>query len=110
MNHEDTAAELHATLQQRNGSIGDRNHADMAGADLPIVEKEKGGLTAGDAEQQPTPDDQEPSEVEKQTLRHIGDKFPKSAYLVAVVELCERFTYYGCQGSCSTVLARVHIC
>ncbi|KJX99269.1 MFS peptide transporter Ptr2 like protein [Zymoseptoria brevis] len=98
MNHEDTAAELHATLQQRNGSIGDRNHADMAGADLPIVEKEKGGLTAVDAEQQPTPDDQEPSEVEKQTLRHIGDKFPKSAYLVAVVELCERFTYYGCQG------------
>ncbi|KAG5356126.1 Peptide transporter PTR2 [Yarrowia sp. B02] len=29
---------------------------------------------------------------------HIADKIPYSAYLVAVVELCERFTYYGLSG------------
>ncbi|KAG5367648.1 Peptide transporter PTR2 [Yarrowia sp. C11] len=29
---------------------------------------------------------------------HISDKIPYSAYLVAVVELCERFTYYGLSG------------
>ena len=32
------------------------------------------------------------------TLRHIGDKIPYSAWLVAVVELAERFTYYGLTG------------
>lgn len=36
-----------------------------------------------------------PTEEEKQTLRRIGDSVPKAAFLVAVVELCERFTYYG---------------
>jgi POT family proton-dependent oligopeptide transporter len=39
-----------------------------------------------------------PSEEERRTLRHIGDPLPKSAFLVALVELCERFTYYGAQG------------
>ncbi|KAF2801839.1 PTR2-domain-containing protein [Mytilinidion resinicola] len=39
-----------------------------------------------------------PSEEEKRTLRHIGDPLPKAAFLVAIVELCERFTYYGIQG------------
>lgn len=31
-------------------------------------------------------------------VTHISDKIPYSAYLVAVVELCERFTYYGLSG------------
>lgn len=31
-------------------------------------------------------------------LRHVGDKIPISAWLVAVVELAERFTYYGLTG------------
>jgi len=39
-----------------------------------------------------------PSEEERRTLRHVGDPLPKSAFLVALVELCERFTYYGAQG------------
>jgi POT family proton-dependent oligopeptide transporter len=39
-----------------------------------------------------------PTEEERKTLRHIGDPLPKAAFLVAVVELCERFTYYGAQG------------
>lgn len=39
-----------------------------------------------------------PTEEEKKTLRRVGDKVPKAAFLVAVVELCERFTYYGASG------------
>lgn len=45
-----------------------------------------------------TEDGGEPTEVENSILRHIGDKIPYSAYLVAVVELAERFTYYGLTG------------
>ncbi|KAK2733060.1 hypothetical protein FQN57_002321 [Myotisia sp. PD_48] len=45
-----------------------------------------------------TPDGGEPTELEKRTLRHVGESLPLSAWLVAIVELCERFTYYGMQG------------
>lgn len=41
---------------------------------------------------------EEPSENERQTLRHVSDKLPWSAFLVALVELCERFAYYGLSG------------
>lgn len=94
-NHEDAVVELHSTMAQRQGS--QVIHTDASGAKLPIVEQEK-SASNGDIETQNTADDLEPTEHEKSTLRHIGDAFPKSAYLVAVVELCERFTYYGCQG------------
>ena len=40
----------------------------------------------------------EPTESEKRNLRHIGESLPYAAWLVAFVELCERFTFYGCQG------------
>lgn len=43
-------------------------------------------------------DGDEPTEQEFAELRHIGDKIPISAWLVAVVELAERFTYYGITG------------
>ncbi|KAF2874955.1 di/tri peptide transporter 2 [Massariosphaeria phaeospora] len=39
-----------------------------------------------------------PTEEEKRTLRHVGEPLPKAAFLVAIVELCERFTYYGASG------------
>lgn len=42
-----------------------------------------------------TEDGEEPTDDEKHKLRHIGEKLPVSAFLVAFVELCERFTYYG---------------
>ncbi|PWW72590.1 PTR2-domain-containing protein [Tuber magnatum] len=41
---------------------------------------------------------EEPREEELATLCHIGDKIPYSAWLVAVVELAERFTFYGLTG------------
>ncbi|KMU85262.1 peptide transporter PTR2-A [Coccidioides immitis H538.4] len=45
-----------------------------------------------------TPDGEEPTEEEKRTLKHVPESLPISAWLVAIVELCERFTYYGMQG------------
>ncbi|RPA72044.1 PTR2-domain-containing protein [Ascobolus immersus RN42] len=39
-----------------------------------------------------------PTQSEIDTLRHIGDKIPYAAWLVAIVELAERFTYYGLTG------------
>lgn len=61
-----------------------------------------------------TRDSDEPTQTERQTLRkvcrvllllefrtdwnQIPDKLPASAFLVAVVELCERFAYYGMSG------------
>ncbi len=32
------------------------------------------------------------------TLRHVKDSLPLSVWLIAVVELCERFAYYGLSG------------
>ncbi|EWC43945.1 hypothetical protein DRE_01297 [Drechslerella stenobrocha 248] len=47
---------------------------------------------------QPTADYYEPTAEEKATLRHVAEDLPLSAWLVAVVELCERFAFYGSQG------------
>ncbi|KAL4950613.1 POT family-domain-containing protein [Aspergillus filifer] len=45
-----------------------------------------------------TPDGEEPNAVENKSLRHVAENLPLSAWLVAIVELCERFTYYGMSG------------
>ncbi|EAW10971.1 peptide MFS transporter [Aspergillus clavatus NRRL 1] len=45
-----------------------------------------------------TPDGEEPTEEESKNLRHVAENLPVSAWLVAVVELSERFTYYGMSG------------
>ncbi|KAK2861414.1 hypothetical protein FQN49_004219 [Arthroderma sp. PD_2] len=39
-----------------------------------------------------------PTDVELVTLRKVAGKLPWSAFLVAIVELCERFAYYGLNG------------
>jgi len=36
-----------------------------------------------------------PTEEEMKTLRHVSEKIPTSCWLVAIVELAERFSYYG---------------
>ncbi|KAL2001710.1 hypothetical protein VTN02DRAFT_1378 [Thermoascus thermophilus] len=42
------------------------------------------------------PDGREyPTEEEERTLRRVSDKVPWTAYTIAFVELCERFSYYG---------------
>lgn len=40
----------------------------------------------------------QPTEEERATLRIVSDKIPRAAFLVALIELCERFTYYGLSG------------
>ncbi|KJY00235.1 MFS peptide transporter Ptr2 like protein [Zymoseptoria brevis] len=39
-----------------------------------------------------------PTKEELRTLRKVADRLPWAAFLVAIVELCERFTYYGISG------------
>ncbi|KAJ5004740.1 Peptide transporter [Colletotrichum sp. SAR 10_66] len=81
-NHEDTVAELHETFGERVAHDIEKKE--------PLSEK--------DAESGPTPDGAEPNEYERGTLRRVGESLPASAFLIAVVELTERFTYYGAQG------------
>ncbi|KAK9370421.1 POT family-domain-containing protein [Lipomyces kononenkoae] len=45
-----------------------------------------------------SPADEEISDHDLRTLRRVADRLPAAAWLVAVVELCERFTYYGLTG------------
>ncbi|KAI7222568.1 peptide transport protein PTR2 [Hortaea werneckii] len=96
--HEGDAAELHARMHDEAATANDdhKRSLDMTGGSLPVAEK--GDLQDVDIQVGETEEGEEPNEYEKKTLRRIGDKFPKKAYLVALVELCERFTYYGCQG------------
>ncbi|KAJ8097980.1 POT family-domain-containing protein [Lipomyces tetrasporus] len=42
--------------------------------------------------------DEEISEHDLRTLRRVADRLPPAAWLVAIVELCERFTFYGLTG------------
>ena len=80
---------------------------DLAGGDLPVDEKAahvslsgnsstKGAVVAHD-DDEPL-DGEIPTPEERRTLRHVGEPLPKAAFLVAIVELCERFTYYGASG------------
>lgn len=54
----------------------------------------------------PSFDNDEPTEEERATLRHVSDKLPLSAFLVAIIELCERFTYYGLSGPFQNYIQR----
>lgn len=40
-------------------------------------------------------DYEEPTEEELKTLRHVPSKIPFRCYMIAIVELAERFSYYG---------------
>lgn len=42
-----------------------------------------------------TPEGGTPTDEELKTLRHVSERIPMSCYLVALVELAERFSYYG---------------
>ncbi|KAK1715486.1 hypothetical protein CaCOL14_012305 [Colletotrichum acutatum] len=94
-NHEDTAAELHETLGER---LPNKETTDLAGGYITPADPEKKFSSAADSESGPTPDGAEPNEFEKGSLRRVGENLPASAFLIAVVELTERFTYYGAQG------------
>ena len=46
-----------------------------------------------------------PTEEELKTLRHVPYKLPARAFLVCVIELSERFCYYGVSGTFNNYLA-----
>ncbi|KAK5997345.1 Peptide transporter PTR2 [Cladobotryum mycophilum] len=92
-NHEDTAAELHETLNERVPNQG----TDLAGGYIHDSDLKKDHLYSG-SDSEPTPDGEEPNEYERHNLRRIGENLPFSAFLIAIVELTERFTYYGASG------------
>ncbi|KAJ9416331.1 POT family proton-dependent oligopeptide transporter [Fusarium oxysporum] len=98
-NHEDLAAELHEELGER---VPAEKKTDLAGGYIAPSIDEKKSLDkqhyASDPEFGTTPDGEEPNDHEKATLRRVGENLPASAFLIAVVELTERFTYYGAQG------------
>ncbi|ODV81508.1 PTR2-domain-containing protein [Suhomyces tanzawaensis NRRL Y-17324] len=64
----------------------------------PAVEKQ---LSASQAEQSSSDEGwvedegRAPTDLELKTLRHVSEKIPLSCWLVAIVELAERFSYYG---------------
>ncbi|PTB71602.1 hypothetical protein M440DRAFT_1343772 [Trichoderma longibrachiatum ATCC 18648] len=95
-NHEDTAAELHEEFNER---VHPSEIHDLAGGYIAADhEKKDFDLSPEGAEAGPTPDGEEPSDYERRTLRRVGENLPASAFLIAVVELMERFTYYGASG------------
>ena len=59
---------------------------------LPIEEKD---ITVVAAEPIVVDGREYPTEEEEHTLRRVSDKIPWTAYTIAFVELCERFSYYG---------------
>jgi len=72
---------------------------DMAGGTtVPTVNEKYDYALDTTSSADSTLDGDEPSEGERQTLRKVADKLPWSAFLVAMVELCERFAYYGLSG------------
>ncbi|KAF2083776.1 peptide transporter PTR2-A [Saccharata proteae CBS 121410] len=50
-------------------------------------------------------DADEPTDEEKLLLRKVPDSLPWSASLIAIVELCERFAYYGLSGPFQNYMA-----
>ena len=67
--------------------------------DEAMLPSEKGSMTAA-----PLYDDgrhvDHPTDEELVTLRRVSGKVPWTAYTIAFVELCERFSYYGTTAVC----------
>lgn len=77
----------------------------MAGGIQPVGQQ---GVSNADAASLGvvTPDGDEPTDEEKETLRKVADKLPWAAFLVCIIELCERFTYYGLSGPFQNYIQR----
>ncbi|KAK6352871.1 hypothetical protein TWF696_004871 [Orbilia brochopaga] len=67
----------------------------VEGGDLVIHQQESPTVPVYYDETQFVHEDGTPTEEELNTLRRVAGKVPWTAYTVAFVELCERFSYYG---------------
>ncbi|EMD93972.1 hypothetical protein COCC4DRAFT_191058 [Bipolaris maydis ATCC 48331] len=110
--HETTAAEA----LQHNQEVADHkphvygatiNDSNVAGAHASL---EKPHMDGSDSASVVVEEDGiggvKPTAEDLATLRKVGEPLPKSAFLVAIVELCERFTYYGASGIFQNYIAR----
>ena len=59
--------------------------------ELQAVGKDATAPFISDTEYEEDENEKEPSEHEKRSLRHVGESLPYAAWLVAFVELCERY-------------------
>ncbi|KAH7086844.1 di/tri peptide transporter 2 [Paraphoma chrysanthemicola] len=90
-------------------SLNDANVA--ANVDKEVLEKHDGSHASSASVGAGVEEDDglggvRPTAEELKTLRKVGEPLPKSAFLVAIVELCERFTYYGASGIFQNYISR----
>ena len=93
---------LHATLQEVRRESLNQPHSVTAERDEkePVKQEEStSGEISSDKDDIDTPVGGEPNAREQRTLKRVGERLPWAVFLVAIIELCERFTYYGCQGT-----------
>lgn len=74
------------------GLINEKNEKTLVIDDRPVLTSD-GSLRGPEGEEYPTAE-----EIEK--LRRVCGVVPLSAYTIAFVELCERFSYYGTTAVC----------
>ena len=99
-------AEFHSNkLQDDNRSTyGIAGGSTVADAEMETTNAKSTGIAGEDVASQSVASNivsfegDEPTEEELATLRRVADQLPLSAFIVALVELCERFTYYGLSG------------
>jgi POT family proton-dependent oligopeptide transporter len=83
------AAGLHAEMvdEKRASVAAERRSSVVTDPHAPAASVSAGGVTA---------DGQFPTPEEMQSLRRIANKIPMKLFSIAFIELCERFSYYGC--------------
>lgn len=87
------AAGLHAEMvdEKRASVAAERRSSVVTDPQAPAAAVSSGGVTA---------DGQFPTPEEMQSLRRIANKIPMKLFSIAFIELCERFSYYGCTVVC----------
>ena len=74
------------------GLINEKNEKSLIIEDNPVYSSD-GSLRGPEGEEYPTAE-------EIESLRRVCGVVPWSAYTIAFVELCERFSYYGTTAVC----------
>lgn len=72
--------------EKTSDTIGDVNDVVLNQENVEMIQGEDGTFFPA------------PTEKDWSDLRQVADSVPKSAFLVILLEFCERFTYYGLNG------------
>jgi len=114
--HETTAAEqlqhMQAEADQKPHLFGASANNDNVGAHVQADGEKARASNSSSASGRPHVEEDDglggvkPTAEELRTLRKVGEPLPKAAFLVAIVELCERFTYYGASGLFQNYISR----